>query len=210
VIADEIAYWPIDESSAEPDSEIINALRPGMATIPGALLLAASSPYARRGELRRQHRAYYGQQTPILVWQAATRVMKPTVPQRVIDSATERDPASAAAEYGAQFRSDVESFVSRVAVGTHRGLRSTDYSAASSGAEDISRQRSMFARSPCWRHFPSCEPNRHRTRQALKLLIQKCVANQSGSERRTRIAAAQGDSLVDFALQFVRNTGRGR
>jgi Endoribonuclease L-PSP len=61
VIADEIAYWPIDESSAEPDSEIINALRPGMATIPGALLLAASSPYARRGELRRQHRATLAQ-----------------------------------------------------------------------------------------------------------------------------------------------------
>jgi hypothetical protein len=42
--------------------------------------------------------------------------MNPTVPQRVIDEATERDPASAAAEYGAQFRSDVESFVNREAV----------------------------------------------------------------------------------------------
>ena len=42
--------------------------------------------------------------------------MNPTVPQRVIDEATERDPAWAAAEYGAQFRSDVESFVSREAV----------------------------------------------------------------------------------------------
>jgi hypothetical protein len=38
------------------------------------------------------------------------------VPQRVIDEATERDPAWAAAEYGAQFRSDVQSFVSREAV----------------------------------------------------------------------------------------------
>ena len=42
--------------------------------------------------------------------------MNPTVPQRVIDEATERDPASAAAEYGAQFRSDVESFVDRAAL----------------------------------------------------------------------------------------------
>jgi hypothetical protein len=39
--------------------------------------------------------------------------MNPTVSQTVIDEATERDPASAAAEYGAQFRSDIESFVSR-------------------------------------------------------------------------------------------------
>jgi hypothetical protein len=34
----------------------------------------------------------------------------------VIDEATERDPVSAAAEYGAQFRSDIESFVNREAV----------------------------------------------------------------------------------------------
>jgi hypothetical protein len=52
----------------------------------------------------------------MLVWQAPTREMNPTIPQRVIDEATERDPASAAAEYGAQFRSDVESFVNREAV----------------------------------------------------------------------------------------------
>ena len=42
--------------------------------------------------------------------------MNPTVSQRLIDEAMERDPASAAAEYGAQFRSDVESFIAREAV----------------------------------------------------------------------------------------------
>jgi hypothetical protein len=42
--------------------------------------------------------------------------MNPTVLQRAIDEATERDPARAAAEYGAQFRSDIESFISRDAV----------------------------------------------------------------------------------------------
>jgi hypothetical protein len=39
--------------------------------------------------------------------------MNPTVPQSVIDEATERDPESAAAEYGAEFRRDVETFVAR-------------------------------------------------------------------------------------------------
>src|SRR3974390_2828050 len=39
--------------------------------------------------------------------------MNSTVPQSVIDTATESDPASAAAEYGAQFRTDVESYISR-------------------------------------------------------------------------------------------------
>ena len=88
-----------------------------MATIPGAMLLCASSPYARRGALWDAHRRHYGKDgDPVLVWRATTRDMNPTVPQRVIDEATERDPASAAAEYGAQFRSDIEGFVCREAV----------------------------------------------------------------------------------------------
>lgn len=110
-LCDEIAFWRSDDS-ANPDAEIVAALRPAMATVRGAMLLCASSPYARRGVLHDAHRRYYGRAaSPVLVWQAATRTMNPLVPQRVIDEATERDPASAAAEYGAQFRSDVEGFV---------------------------------------------------------------------------------------------------
>jgi hypothetical protein len=115
-LCDEMAFWPTDDS-AQPDYEILDALRPGMATIPNAMLLCASSPYARRGALWDAHRRHFGNDgDPTLVWQADTRTMNPTVPQRVIDEATERDPASAAAEYGAQFRTDVESFVNREAV----------------------------------------------------------------------------------------------
>jgi hypothetical protein len=81
------------------------------------MLLCASSPYARRGALWDAHRRHFGKDgDTTLVWQAPTRTMNPTVPQRIIDEATERDAASAAAEYGAQFRSDVESFVNREAV----------------------------------------------------------------------------------------------
>jgi hypothetical protein len=54
-IADEIAFWR-SEDSANPDSEIIAGLRPAMATLPGALLLAISSPYARRGALFEAHK----------------------------------------------------------------------------------------------------------------------------------------------------------
>jgi hypothetical protein len=115
-LCDEIAFWP-KEDSANPDYEVLNALRPGMATIPGSILLCASSPYARRGALWDAHRRHFGQNSdPILVWRAATRVMNPTVKQSVIDEATERDPASAAAEWFAEFRTDIESFVSREAV----------------------------------------------------------------------------------------------
>ena len=115
-ILDEIAFWPTDDA-ASPDSEILNALRPAMATVPGALLLAISSPYARRGELYKAHRDHFGQDhDPVLVVQADTKTMNPSVPDDVIAAAYASDAASAAAEYGAQFRRDVELFVSKEAV----------------------------------------------------------------------------------------------
>ena len=110
-LLDELAFWPSDDA-AHPDYAIIQALRPGMATIPNAMMLCASSPYARKGALWDAHKRHFGKDGPILVWQAATRDMNPIVPQRVIDEAMERDPGSAASEFGACFRSDVESFIS--------------------------------------------------------------------------------------------------
>jgi hypothetical protein len=116
-LLDELAYWPVDELSAAPDVEVINAIRPGLATVPGSILLAASSPHARRGALWDAHRRHYRRDgDPVLVWQTATREMNASVPQSVIDAAVEEDPVRAAAEWSAQFRSDIESFVNREAV----------------------------------------------------------------------------------------------
>jgi hypothetical protein len=112
-ILDEIAFWPTDDA-AEPDTEILNALRPAMSTIPDALLVALSSPYARRGELWMTFKEHFGQPTPdILVWQADTRTMNPNVAESVITRAYERDEAAASSEHGAQFRSDIEGYVPR-------------------------------------------------------------------------------------------------
>ena len=114
-LCDEIAFWRSDES-ANPDTEILAALRPAMATIPDALILCFSTPYARRGVLWNAYRQHFGKGGDVLVWQAATRAMNPTVSQSIIDSAFEEDPAAAAAEYGAEFRSDVEAFITQEAV----------------------------------------------------------------------------------------------
>ena len=110
-LLDEVSFWANDEGSADPDFEILNAVRPGMATIPNALLLCASSPYARKGVLYDAYRKHYGKDGDVLVWHAGTRAMNPTVPQAVIDQAMERDPAHASAEFLAQFRSDIKSFI---------------------------------------------------------------------------------------------------
>ncbi|WP_196800938.1 hypothetical protein [Thioalkalivibrio sp. AKL12] len=114
VIADEIAFWRSDES-ANPDAEIINALRPGLATL-GGPLICLSSPYARRGVLWDAYRRHYGKDSNILVAQAPSRTMNPELPERVVAEAMARDPASARAEYMAEFRTDVETFVSRETV----------------------------------------------------------------------------------------------
>jgi hypothetical protein len=113
VIADEAAYWMSDEWSSNADVEILNAVRPGLATTGGPLIIA-SSPYARRGVLWDTYRRHYGARGDrlILVAQAPTRRLNPSLAQRVIDRAYERDPVSAAAEYGATFRTDIEAFVS--------------------------------------------------------------------------------------------------
>lgn len=116
-LLDELAFYPT-ENSASPDTEIINAIRPGMAQFRGqAMMLCASSPYVRRGVLWDAFSRYHGNdQAPALVWKAATRTMNPSVPQKLIDEEFQRDPAHARAEFMAEFRSDIESFVSRDAV----------------------------------------------------------------------------------------------
>jgi len=117
VIADEAAFWYSDEFSANTDSEILNAVRPGLATTSGPLIIA-SSPYARRGVLWETHRRHYGPNGDklILVAQGTSRDFNPSLPQSVVDRALERDRAAASAEYLAQFRTDIESFVSHEVV----------------------------------------------------------------------------------------------
>jgi hypothetical protein len=112
VIADEAAFWYSDEVSSNADTEILNAVRPGLATTGGPLVIA-SSPYAKRGVLWETHRRHYGKDGDplILVAQGTSRDFNPSLSQSVVDRALERDHAAASAEYLAQFRADLETFV---------------------------------------------------------------------------------------------------
>ena len=78
-LVDEIAYLPTDEASSEPDIEILNAIRPGMATVPGAMRCAP-----RR---RTRARARVAGTDPD---------MNATVPQSYVDAHLAEDPERAA------------------------------------------------------------------------------------------------------------------
>lgn len=117
VLADEAAYWYSDEASANTDTEILAAVRPGLATTGGPLIII-SSPYAKRGEVFETFERHFGSQGDplILVAHGTSRELNPLLPQEVVDRALARDRESAAAEYLAQFRGDLERFVTREAV----------------------------------------------------------------------------------------------
>jgi hypothetical protein len=112
VIVEEAAVLPQDDSS-NPDIELIRAVRPALARVPNSLLAVVSSPYARRGVLFDAWKKHRDGADPSVVFvQAATLDLNPTFDRRTIENSQADDPASAAAEYFGQFRSDVEAFIS--------------------------------------------------------------------------------------------------
>lgn len=111
-ILEEIAFWRSEES-ANPDKEILAAVRPALATIPDSLLIGISTPYSRAGVLFDMFKAYYGTAGGPLIWKAPTTVMNPTIDKRLIENALNEDPQAAAAEWEAEWRQDVEAFISQ-------------------------------------------------------------------------------------------------
>jgi hypothetical protein len=116
-LLDEAAFFPSDEYSSDPDVEILRALRPGLATIPGSVLLVASSPYAKRGIVYESFRDHFANENdPVLVWKATTRQMNETIPDALVESELQADPLAAAAEWLAEFRGDISSFITKEAL----------------------------------------------------------------------------------------------
>ncbi|MBI1650119.1 hypothetical protein [Hyphomicrobium sulfonivorans] len=112
-VLDEVAHWLPSENSTNPDTEVYRALKPAMATIPNALLIGISSPYARRGLFWKKYQAHYGKPGRVLFLKAPTWTLNPTLPRDgdFLTEAFNDDPINAASEFGAEFRADVERFV---------------------------------------------------------------------------------------------------
>ena len=82
VIGDEVAFWRSEES-VNPDEEILGALRPTLLTTKG-MLVALSSPYARKGALWSTYKKQFGPDgdPAILVAQGTSRDFNPGISRR--------------------------------------------------------------------------------------------------------------------------------
>jgi len=109
-IMEEVSFWRSD-MSANPDKEILTAVRPALATIPDSLLIGISTPYSRKGILFEQWKRHFGQIEGPLIWKADTKKMNPTINQELIKQAYLDDPQAAISEWGAEWRKDIEGFI---------------------------------------------------------------------------------------------------
>jgi hypothetical protein len=116
-IVDEVAFLPADDSVI-PDTELLNSIRPAMASVPDSLLILSSTPHARAGELYKAHGKHFANdESSVAFFNATTLTANPGLDAGVVLRAFEDDEAVALSEYGRDgfvaFRSDVENFISQ-------------------------------------------------------------------------------------------------
>ncbi|QDT39228.1 hypothetical protein [Stratiformator vulcanicus] len=113
-IVDEVAFFGVEEDThIKSDTELVRALKPALATANGKLI-AISSPYARKGWAFKTWERHFGNNSPsTLVINAPSRVLNPTLPQKIVDQAMAEDRSAALAEYLGEWRDDVADYLPR-------------------------------------------------------------------------------------------------
>jgi hypothetical protein len=147
-ILDETAFW-LDENSANPDEEVMAALKPALASLPNSMVIGISSPYRKKGLLYNKFKKHFGKDGDILVIRAPTRQLNPTIAQEIVDEAIEEDAAKARAEWLAEFRDDIGGWLALELIeqavdrgltvrprATHRTVHYTSFCDPSGGARD--------------------------------------------------------------------------
>jgi len=108
-ICDEMAFWRHEETAANPEQEILAALRPGMATVEKAKLIKLSTPFRKRGVLWEEFQRRSELDFP--VWQASTFKMNPTISPAALERERKRDEPTYRREYLAEFTEDITSWI---------------------------------------------------------------------------------------------------
>ena len=114
-VLDECSFWPA-EDSATPDTETYRAIVPGMATVPGAMLVGISTGYKKAGLLYQKYRNHYGRDGDVLVVKAPSLALNPTLDPAIVERALADDPEAARAEWLGEFRDDIAGFVTPEAI----------------------------------------------------------------------------------------------
>jgi hypothetical protein len=108
-ICDELAFW-MDEDSRNPAGEVLEAIRPAMATVPGARLVMATTPWGKTGIVWDMYKDR-AEHEDLLVFHSSTSSMNPMVPQKFLDREQKRDPEVFKREYLAEFVDSVSGFL---------------------------------------------------------------------------------------------------
>ena len=118
VIVEEASMLPAEETASDPDVELVRAVRPALARVPGSLLAVIGTPYRRAGVLDDAWRA--GEAEDRVVVATDTLSLNPTFRRREVERAFEVDPIAAASEYGRDgeiaFLSDVAALLTEAAI----------------------------------------------------------------------------------------------
>jgi hypothetical protein len=113
---DESAFLWDGESLANPIGELLTAIRPAMSTQPSAQLSTATTPRTRTGEVWNIFNRYFGKDDPRVLVLRADHTFNPTLDPAVVEAALEQDEQVARSEYFAEFRSDLETLLTREVV----------------------------------------------------------------------------------------------
>lgn len=110
-ILDELSFFR--DEGANPDKEIILAIKPSMITIPGSRVIGISTPYMKSGVIYENYVNHYGKDdSETLVVCGSSLDFNPTLDKEFIDKEIASDSANLS-EYGkAIFRDDLTAFLS--------------------------------------------------------------------------------------------------
>ena len=116
-VLDEVSHWRSDVSS-NPAEDVYESIMPSMANVKGGMLIGISSVHMRSGLFYKKITENWGKPGAILTAKAPTWVMNPTLPfdGEFIQARYKENPSFARAEWGSEWRQDLESYVSLEAV----------------------------------------------------------------------------------------------
>jgi Terminase large subunit, ATPase domain len=104
-ICDELGFWKHEETAANPEREVIAALRPAMATLTNTKLIKISTPNRKEGILWDDFRER--ESLDYLVWQASSKEMNPTIPDDFLKEEERKNKEDFRREYLAEFTDSV-------------------------------------------------------------------------------------------------------